>query len=169
MDTIKDKQQLDALVESGEAPWRAWSRDRRDRDLMLALSLAAGDPPVERVLALGCHADDIEIGCGGTLLSLTRAKPDLQVTWVVLARGRRARRGGARRARRVPRRRGDADVRVHEFRDGFLPYVGRRGQGRVREAEGRSSRISSSRTRGTTSTRTTGSPASSRGTRSATT
>ncbi len=37
---------------------------------MLALSLSGGEQPLRRVLAIGCHADDIEIGCGGTLLAL---------------------------------------------------------------------------------------------------
>ena len=43
---------------------------------MLGLSLASRRQPIERVLAIGCHADDIEIGCGGTLLTLTRTRPD---------------------------------------------------------------------------------------------
>ena len=41
--------------------------------------------PLRRVLAIGCHADDIEIGCGGTLIALARANPDLEIDWVVLA------------------------------------------------------------------------------------
>src|SRR5215475_1548518 len=80
--------------------------------------------PVCRILAIGCHADDIEIGCGGTLLTLARSNPELEVHWVVLAAP------GARRSEAqasadaflegvVSRR-----VEVHEFRDGFLPYVG---------------------------------------------
>jgi LmbE family N-acetylglucosaminyl deacetylase len=49
---------------------------------MLQLRLSEGDTPVRRVLALGAHADHIEIGCGATLLMLTRSHP-LDVTWVV--------------------------------------------------------------------------------------
>jgi LmbE family N-acetylglucosaminyl deacetylase len=91
---------------------------------MLALSLASSEPPIRRVLAIGCHADDVEIGCGGTMLALTRTVPGVDVTWVVLAapgaRAEEARSaagaflGGA----------GTTAVHVHEFRDGFLPYVG---------------------------------------------
>ena len=66
---------------------------------MLALSLFPAARQVERVLAIGCHADDIEIGCGGTLLALTRSRPALHVTWVVLAasgaRAEEARRSAA--------------------------------------------------------------------------
>ena len=43
--------------------------------------LAPGAPL--RVLALGCHSDDIEIGCGGTLLALKESGHPLHVRWVV--------------------------------------------------------------------------------------
>ncbi|MDW8339344.1 MAG: PIG-L deacetylase family protein [Thermoleophilia bacterium] len=89
---------------------------------MLGVDLRAA--PIRRILALGAHADDIEIGCGATLLALTRAIPDLHVTWVVLAardeRASEARAGAAAFLDQA----GAADVRVHDFRDGFLPYVG---------------------------------------------
>ena len=77
-----------------------------------------------RILAIGCHADDIEIGCGGTILTLIDSLPSVEVCWVVLsARGERADEarksaeaflGGAARA----------EVIVHDYRDGFLPYLG---------------------------------------------
>ncbi len=91
---------------------------------MLALSLAAADRAPERVLAVGCHADDVEIGCGATLLALTRAHPGLAVTWVVLAAA--GARGAEAKASAVGflADAGSSDVRVHEFRDGFLPYLG---------------------------------------------
>jgi LmbE family N-acetylglucosaminyl deacetylase len=38
-----------------------------------------------RILCLGAHADDIEIGAGGTLLELTERRLDLQVWWVVFS------------------------------------------------------------------------------------
>lgn len=46
------------------------------------IRLSAGSP--QRVLAIGAHSDDIEIGCGGTLLALAAQHPDLQFVWVVL-------------------------------------------------------------------------------------
>ena len=88
---------------------------------MLKLSAAE---PLRRVLAIGCHADDIEIGCGGTLLTLVRSNPDLEVDWVVLAAP--GERGAEARASAAAFLNGVANLRVevHEFRDGFLPYVG---------------------------------------------
>lgn len=51
---------------------------------MLPLSLPArADRPLS-VLALGAHPDDIEIGAGGTLLSLAESQPGLRVHYVVL-------------------------------------------------------------------------------------
>ena len=52
---------------------------------MLDVSLSSTLQPLRRLLVIGCHADDIEIGCGGTVLALSRANPDLHVAWVVLS------------------------------------------------------------------------------------
>jgi LmbE family N-acetylglucosaminyl deacetylase len=91
---------------------------------MLGFSLEALARPIERVLAIGCHADDIEIGCGGTLIALSRARPGLSLTWVVLAApGDRAAEARASARAFLADAEGSA-VRVHEFRDSFLPYVG---------------------------------------------
>ena len=81
-------------------------------------------PRFRRVLALGSHSDDIEIGCGATLLALTRARPEVEVTWVVLgAEGEREREARAS-AEAFLRAASRSEVVVHGFRDGFFPYVG---------------------------------------------
>jgi LmbE family N-acetylglucosaminyl deacetylase len=86
--------------------------------------LVDGDQPVTRILALGAHADDIEIGCGATLLALTRARSDVEVTWLVLgAGGARAEEANASAARFLEGA-GRAEVQMHGFRDGYFPYVG---------------------------------------------
>lgn len=78
-----------------------------------------------RILCLGAHPDDIEIGCGGTLLALLANGHAVSCHWVVFsgggtAREREARAGAARFLARAKRRTLD----VHSFRDGFFPYVG---------------------------------------------
>lgn len=87
------------------------------------LSLSAAEP-VRRILAIGCHSDDIEIGCGGTLLTLALANEELEIDWLVLAapgeRGKEARTS----AEAFTAGFAAARVEVHPFRDGFLPYVG---------------------------------------------
>jgi LmbE family N-acetylglucosaminyl deacetylase len=88
------------------------------------LPLTSGGRALRHVLALGCHADDVEIGCGATLLALTRANPDAQVTMVVLsAEGRRADEARASAASLLASA-ATTEVMVHGFRDGFFPYVG---------------------------------------------
>ena len=90
---------------------------------MQQLRLGHGDAPLRRVLALGAHADDIEIGCGGTLLSLQRAH-ELEVTWVVLgAEGVREEEARASAAAFLSGA-SSSSVECRSFRDGFFPYVG---------------------------------------------
>jgi LmbE family N-acetylglucosaminyl deacetylase len=90
---------------------------------MLSLSLSGG-ASLRRVLAIGCHADDVEIGCGATLLALTRERPDVEVTWVVLgAQGNRAAEASAS-AEAFMASAARAEVVVHGFRDAFMPYHG---------------------------------------------
>jgi LmbE family N-acetylglucosaminyl deacetylase len=90
---------------------------------MFRVSLLDSDVPVRRVLALGAHADDIEIGCGATLLALQRAH-ELDVTWVVL--GAHGVRDDEARASAEAFLTGAASstVACHPFRDGYFPYVG---------------------------------------------
>jgi LmbE family N-acetylglucosaminyl deacetylase len=74
-----------------------------------------------RILCLGAHSDDIEIGCGGTLLRLLATQMNVTCHWVVFtAEGPRAReaRTGARRFLRGAAR---STVTLHPFRNGFFP------------------------------------------------
>jgi LmbE family N-acetylglucosaminyl deacetylase len=83
-----------------------------------------GAEPLRSVLAIGAHSDDLEIGCGGTLLTLAEAAPDLEVTWVVLgAEGERAAEARASAEAFLGGVR-SANVIVHGFRDAFMPYHG---------------------------------------------
>jgi LmbE family N-acetylglucosaminyl deacetylase len=52
---------------------------------------------LSRVLFLGAHSDDIEIGCGGAVLSLVERNPGLEVYWAVFS-GDRTRQAEARRS-----------------------------------------------------------------------
>ena len=77
-----------------------------------------------RILALGCHSDDIEIGCGGTLLTLIESLPSVDVRWVVLSASGDRDAEARRSAESFLQGAAGAEVDVHDFRDGFLPYVG---------------------------------------------
>jgi LmbE family N-acetylglucosaminyl deacetylase len=77
-----------------------------------------------RVLCVGAHADDIEIGCGGLLLRLIQGFSHVDIDWIVFSapakRAREARRGAALFLAHARRPR----VTLERFRDGFFPYQG---------------------------------------------
>jgi LmbE family N-acetylglucosaminyl deacetylase len=89
---------------------------------MLAFPFSGATPPLRRVLAIGCHADDIEIGCGGTVLSFTRSHPGVHVTWVVLAAGGVRGTEARASAEAFLAAAESSDVRILEHRESFLPY-----------------------------------------------
>jgi LmbE family N-acetylglucosaminyl deacetylase len=77
-----------------------------------------------KVLCLGAHSDDIEIGCGGTLLKLTEDHPGLDILWVVFsAEGVRAREAKAS-ARAFLHHAGKQKIVVRDFRTSFFPFQG---------------------------------------------
>ena len=79
--------------------------------------------PVE-VLAVGAHADDIEIGCGGTILHLAAAGFPLHVTWVVLAAAGVREREAVASAAAFLKDVEQTTVVLKSFRDGFFPWAG---------------------------------------------
>lgn len=84
---------------------------------------AAADEPV-RLLALGAHCDDIEIGAGATILRLLAEQTPLHVRWVVFCSTPERAREARSSAKAFLQGAQDAEVTVQEFRDGFLPYSG---------------------------------------------
>ena len=91
---------------------------------MLGLSLARDRSRPLRVLAVGAHADDIEIGCGGTSLRLVAEHRGLAVDWLVLSgMGQRAEEASDSAAA-FTEGAGETRVTVEGFRDGFFPYDG---------------------------------------------
>ncbi len=89
---------------------------------MRKLSILDGQD-ARRILFLGAHADDIEIGCGGTVLRLAAEQRDLEVRWVVFSstpeRAAEARASAAEFLDGVK-----ATVVVRDHRDGYLPWAG---------------------------------------------
>jgi LmbE family N-acetylglucosaminyl deacetylase len=74
-----------------------------------------------RLLCLGAHSDDLEIGCGGTVIEWLAAYPDLEATWVVMsASGQRADEARCSAESLLNGARGRKIV-LHQFPDGHLP------------------------------------------------
>jgi LmbE family N-acetylglucosaminyl deacetylase len=90
---------------------------------MTGLSLVTRGGEPLNVLCLGAHADDIEIGCGGTILLLKRSLPQVRLHSVVFSaggqRGQEARKAAARFGCGCETR-----AIFKEYRDGFFPYDG---------------------------------------------
>ena len=91
---------------------------------MLALTFQKRLDSVLSILCLGAHSDDIEIGCGGTILRLTETYPHTDITWIVFgAHGQRATEA-TNSAELFLKDAKEKRVIIRDFRDGFFPYVG---------------------------------------------
>src|ERR1700728_5164316 len=91
---------------------------------MIKLNLDVKKDGPLKVLCLGSHSDDIEIGCGGTVLRLIDQYPDCSFHWVVFnAMGVRK-----AEAQRAAESFAGADrlerLLLKEFPDRFMPFVG---------------------------------------------
>jgi LmbE family N-acetylglucosaminyl deacetylase len=76
-----------------------------------------------RVLCLGSHSDDIEIGCGGTILRLARQYPDCQFHWVVFS-AIGVRQQEAQQAAELFAGSRLEGLHLKTFRDGYMPFEG---------------------------------------------
>lgn len=84
-----------------------------------------GKRPLQ-ILCLGAHSDDIEIGCGGTILHLIESQPSTHVDWVVFSASKLRRREALRSAGLFLKGTRSKNITVRSYRDGFFPYVGMR-------------------------------------------
>jgi LmbE family N-acetylglucosaminyl deacetylase len=91
---------------------------------MMNLLLAQlGKQPLH-VLCLGAHSDDIEIGCGGTILRLLEVQPAVCVDWVVFSSSAPRRREALHSAGLFLKRAKSKKIIIRSYRDGFFPYLG---------------------------------------------
>lgn len=91
---------------------------------MISLSLGGSPTEARQVLCLGCHSDDIEIGCGGTILRLAMEHPEWVFHWVVFsAIGSRGDEARDAATRFLDQSRLEGPI-LHSFQDGFMPFAG---------------------------------------------
>ena len=98
-----------------------WASGQAQR--MIGLSLGRDRQEPLSILCLGAHSDDIEIGCGATILQLSRRKTKPRFCWVVLS-ARGVRQIEAQRAADQFTSGCESDVILKDFQDGYLPYDG---------------------------------------------
>jgi LmbE family N-acetylglucosaminyl deacetylase len=91
---------------------------------MMKLNLGGAKDRTLNVLCLGSHSDDIEIGCGGTILRLIEEYPGCVFHWVVFSAI------GVRKAEAQQGAKSFASANrlgyshFKDFPDGFMPFVG---------------------------------------------
>jgi LmbE family N-acetylglucosaminyl deacetylase len=92
------------------------------KQAVLGLTFNGGGPL--RLLCLGAHCDDIEIGCGGTVLSLVKLRRELEIRWIVFSSDERRKQEARKSAGAFLENYPNHKIDVHGLRDGFLPYLG---------------------------------------------
>jgi len=88
------------------------------------LDLTLGKPGPERplqVLCVGAHCDDIEIGCGGTIIELQKRYPHCLLHWLVLTSNETRRREALKSSRAFVHPSCRGETRICDLPDGLLP------------------------------------------------
>jgi LmbE family N-acetylglucosaminyl deacetylase len=106
---------------------------------MLRFTLASREPRPLRLLCLGAHSDDIEIGCGGTILRLLAEHEDVEVDWVVLGSSGPRDAEALASAETFLAGAGKRTIRIQHFKDSFFPYHGEQIKGFFEELKGQTS------------------------------
>jgi LmbE family N-acetylglucosaminyl deacetylase len=104
-----------------ERQFEKWTGVRGHGVMQLRFDKKSGGPL--EILCLGAHSDDIEIGCGGTLLQFKKTYKDLRFHWVVFSAAG-VRKAEASKGAELFTAGSDKNVILKDFRDGFLPYSG---------------------------------------------
>ena len=77
-----------------------------------------------KVLCLGAHGDDIEIGCGGTTLKLMEKYKNTIFYWVVLSSDKQRNSESEKSAKAFLAKANNPTIIIKEFKDGYFPYIG---------------------------------------------
>src|SRR5437899_2560377 len=81
-----------------------------------------GDAPL-RILCLGAHCDDIEIGCGGTILRLLETYKRTAVDWIVFSSDDQRAIEARESANIFLKQAGSKNIAIKNFTNSFFPYT----------------------------------------------
>jgi len=87
--------------------------------LDLTFNIPGKRPP--RFMFIGAHCDDIEIGCGGTVIELLRRYPEASIHWIVLSSEGERKNEAKLGAQSMLRRIHDRMVTIKDFRGAYFP------------------------------------------------
>ena len=91
---------------------------------MLKVNLSKRDMTAYRILCLGAHSDDLEIGCGGAILKLTEEYKNAKFPWVVFGSDKKRAREASNSARSFLIGAKKKRIVIKDFKDGFFPFIG---------------------------------------------
>lgn len=80
--------------------------------------------PRPTILLLGAHCDDIEIGCGGTIMRLVKRYPDARFLWVTFSADNEREAETRRAAELLLQGAGMTEIIIERFRGSYFPYCG---------------------------------------------
>lgn len=91
---------------------------------MLKFKLSKDKDKKLKILCLGAHSDDIEIGCGGTMLKFLSEYRKVEVYWIVFSADANRSSEAHKSAEVFLADAVDKKIVVKTFRESFFPYIG---------------------------------------------
>lgn len=91
---------------------------------MQHLSLNRNETKLRTILCLGAHSDDIEIGCGGSILRLLHENQNIEVFWIVFSANEKRSVEAKESAKLFLKKTDQKKIIIKNFRESFFPYVG---------------------------------------------
>jgi len=88
------------------------------------LKISFDDDSQKKILFLGAHCDDIEIGCGGTIIKLIRALKGAEIRWMVFSSDDRREKEALDSAKDFLKDVKKKKIVIKRFRNSFFPYHG---------------------------------------------
>ena len=77
-----------------------------------------------KILLLGAHPDDIEIGCGGTILKFIKEVPNAEYRWIVFSGNKLRNKEAMQSSKAFLDEAKLKQVDVYNFRESYFPFIG---------------------------------------------